>query len=90
MPLLKTIPVLCEKGDLAEFALGPEPIIKLASWETAALEIDFVSAAPDLVGIGLVICRSIFCVRLSGCCVKLQSLISLALRGHIRNLSCRS
>jgi len=52
MPLLKTIPVLCEKGDLAEFALGPEPIIKLASWETAALEMDFVRSAPDLVGIG--------------------------------------
>ena len=87
MPLLKTIPVLCEKGDLAEFALGPEPIIKLASWETAALEIDFVSAAPDLVVIRLVVRSNIFCVRLNGSWVKLQSLISFALRCHTRNLS---
>jgi hypothetical protein len=47
--LLKAIPVLGEQSDLAEFALGPEPIIKLAAWETAALEVDFVSTAPDLV-----------------------------------------
>jgi len=33
--LLKTIPVLCEKSDLAEFALSPEPIIKFVAWETA-------------------------------------------------------
>jgi hypothetical protein len=80
--LLKTIPVLCEKSDLSEFALGPEPIIKLAAWETPALEIDFVSAAADLVVIRLVVRGSISCARLIGSCVKFQSLTSPALRCH--------
>jgi hypothetical protein len=51
---------------LSEFALGPEPIIKFAAWETAALEIDFISAAPDLSVIRLLIRSGIFCARLIG------------------------
>jgi hypothetical protein len=82
--LLKTIPVLCEKSDLSEFALGPEPIIKFAAWETAALEIDFISAAPDLVVIWLVIRSGIFCARPVGFCVEFQNLTSPALRCHIQ------
>jgi hypothetical protein len=85
--LLKTIQVRCEKSDLAEFALSPEPIIKLAAWQTPALEIDFVSAAPDLVVIRLAVRSSIFCARLNGSCVKLQGLTSPALRCHTQALS---
>ena len=80
--LLKTIPVLCEKSDLAEFALSPEPIIKFAAWETAALEINFISAAPDLVVIRLVVRGGIFRARLNGFCVELQNFTSPAPRCH--------
>jgi len=76
--LLKTIPVWCEKSDLREFALGPEPIIKFAAWETAALEIDFISAAPDLSVIRSGIC----CARLIAFRVEFQNLTSPALRWH--------
>jgi hypothetical protein len=51
---------------LSEFALGPEPIIKFAAWETAALEIDFIGAAPDPSVIRLLIRSGIFCARLIG------------------------
>jgi hypothetical protein len=73
-----------------EFAFGLEPILKLTPWQAAALQINFVSAAPDLVVIWCVVCSGIFCVRLNGACVKLQSLISLAFQGHTRVLSFRS
>lgn len=69
MPL-KTIPVLCEKSDLSEFALGPEPIIKFAAWEAATLEINFISAAPDLVVFRFEIRCGTFCARLIGSCVE--------------------
>ena len=59
--------------------LGPEPILKFAAWETAALEIDFISAAPDLVVI-----RSGICARLLGFCVEFENLTSPALRCHTR------
>ena len=68
--LLKTIPVWREKSDLAEFALSPKPIIKFAAWETAALEINFISAAPDLVVIRLAVRGGIFPARLNGFCVE--------------------
>ena len=71
--LLKTIPVCCEKSD-------PQPIIKFAASETAALEIDFISAAPDLVVIRFVIGSGIFCARLIGFCVEFENLTSPALR----------
>ena len=80
--LLKTIPVCCETSDVSEFALGPEPIIKFAASETAALAIDFISAAPDLVVIRFVIGSGIFCARLIGFCVEFQNLTSPALRWH--------
>jgi hypothetical protein len=87
--LLKTIPVLCEKSDLAEFALSPEPIIKFAAWQTSALEIDFISAAPDLVVIRLVIRSGISRAGLVGFCVEFQTLTSPALRCHTQDLSLR-
>jgi hypothetical protein len=61
-----------------EFAFGLEPILKLTPWQAAALQIDFVSATPDVVVIYCVVCRSIFCVRLNRACAKLQILIFLA------------
>jgi hypothetical protein len=70
------------KEQLSEFVLGPEPIIKFAAWETAALEIDFISAAPDLAVIGFVIRSGIFCTRLIGFCVEFGNLASPALRCH--------
>jgi hypothetical protein len=85
----KTIPVLCENSGLPEFPLGPEPIIKFAAWETAALEIDFISAAPDVVVIRFMIRSGIFCARLTGSCVELENLTSPALRCHIQALSLR-
>jgi hypothetical protein len=85
MPL-KTIPVLCEKSDLSEFALGPEPILKFAAWETATLEIDFISAAPDIVVIQLAIRSGIFSARLVGFRVEFQNLTSPALRCHTQPL----
>src|SRR5882757_3954310 len=36
-PLLNTIPVPCEKGDLLEFSFGPEPIVNLVAWDVATL-----------------------------------------------------
>jgi hypothetical protein len=48
-PLLKAIPVSCEKSDLLEFAFGPEPIVKFLASMGAALEIDLVCAEPNLV-----------------------------------------
>jgi hypothetical protein len=39
--LPKTMPVSCEKSDLAEFALSPKPIIKFAARETAASRDEF-------------------------------------------------
>src|SRR5260370_30404569 len=88
IPLLETIRVLREESDIMEFALGLEPIIKLAAWETTTLEVDFVSAAPDLVVIRRAV-RRILYVRLNGFCVNLRSLISLALRCHSGDLSFR-
>jgi len=57
--LLKTIPVLFEKSDLLELAFCPQPIIKLIAWETVALNIDFIGAAPDFLMTWCVVCRSI-------------------------------
>jgi hypothetical protein len=57
--LLKTIPASFEKSDLLEFTFSPEPIIKRISWETVALKIDFIGAAPDFFMTWCVICRSI-------------------------------
>jgi hypothetical protein len=88
--LLKTIPVLCEKSDLAEFALSPKPIIKFAASETAALEINFISAAPDLVVIRFVVRSGIFRARLNGFCVEFQNFTSPALRSHAQDLSLAS
>ena len=65
-----------------EFAFRLEPILKLTSWQAAALLVNFVSAAPDLVVILCVVCRGIFCVRRNGACVKLQILISLGIQCH--------
>src|SRR5258708_6250575 len=89
-PLLKTIPVLGEQGDLLDFAFGPVPIIKLIAWEAATLKIDFVCTAPDFFVTWCVVSRSIFRVRLNGTCVGLQSLASLAFQCHTRVLSFRS
>jgi hypothetical protein len=49
MPLLKAIPVSCEKSDPLEFAVGSEPIVKLMAWTGAAFEVDLVCAVLDLV-----------------------------------------
>src|SRR6266478_8020415 len=73
-----------------KFAFGLEPVLKLSTWEAAALKIDFVSAAPDLVVIQCVVCRTGFCARLNRACVKLQSLVSLALQCHTRVPSFRT
>jgi hypothetical protein len=81
-PLLKTIPVSREKSDLLEFAFGPEPIVNLIAWEVATLKIDFICAAPDFFVTWRVDYRSIFCLRLNGACMNLQSLISLAFQCH--------
>src|SRR5258708_11991955 len=53
---------------------------------------DFVCAEPDFFATWRVVCRSVFCVRLNGACVKLQSLIFLAftLQCHTRVLSFRN
>jgi hypothetical protein len=89
--LLKTIPASSEKSDLLEFTFGPEPIIKLIAGEAVTLKIDFICAAPDLVVIWCVVCRSTFCVGLNGAFVKLQNLNSLAFRCHVHSLSrCRA
>jgi len=83
-PLLKTIPVSREKSDLLEFAFGPEPIVNLIAWEVATLKIDFICAAPDFFVTWRADYRSIFCLRLNGACMNLQSLISLAFQCHTR------
>jgi hypothetical protein len=62
--------------------LSPEPIIKFAAWETAAREIDFISAAPDLAVI-----RSGICARLLDFFVEFENLTSPSLRCHTQNLS---
>ena len=90
MPLLKTIPASFEKCDLLDFAFGPVPIIKLIAWEAATLKIDFVCTAPDFFVTWCVVSRSIFCLRLNGTCVGLQSLASFAFQCHTRVLSFRS
>jgi len=77
---------LREESGLAEFALGLQPIIKVAAWDTAPFKIDFVSAQPDLVVVRCLV-RRIFCVRLNGICVNFQSVIPLALRCHSGDLS---
>jgi len=48
-PLLKAIPVSCEKSEFLEFAFGPEPIVKFLAGMGAALKIDLVCAKPNLV-----------------------------------------
>jgi hypothetical protein len=85
--LLKTIPASFEKSDLLELTFSPEPIIKLIAWQAVTLKINFICAAPDFFVTWRVVCRSIFCVRRNGACVKLQSLISLAFQCHTRVLS---
>jgi len=82
--LLKTIPASFEKRDLLELTFGPVPIIKLIALEAVTLKIDFIGAAPDFFVTWRVDYRSIFCLRLNGACMNLQSLISLAFQCHTR------
>jgi hypothetical protein len=70
-PLLNTIPVSCEKSDLLEFALGPEPIVKLIAWEVATLKIDFKCATPDFFLTWYVAYGCLVCLMLERYCVNL-------------------
>src|SRR6202040_2313265 len=70
-----------------EFVFSLEPIVKLTPWQAAALLVNFVSAAPDLVVILSVVCRGIFCVRRNGAYVKLHILIALGIQCHSLVLS---
>src|SRR6202030_3313095 len=65
-----------------EFAFGLEPILKFVPGQAATLQINLVSAAPDVVMIGNVVCRNIFCARPTGACVTLQSPISFFFKSH--------
>jgi hypothetical protein len=49
--LLKAIPVSCENSRPLELVFGLEPILKLTPWQAAAFQINFVSAASDLVAV---------------------------------------
>jgi hypothetical protein len=79
---LKAIPVSFEKSRLLELVFGLEPILKLTPRQAAALQINFVGASPDLAVNYCVVHRGIFCARLNGACVKLQSLTFLVFRSH--------
>jgi hypothetical protein len=82
MSLLKAVPVSRERSRLLELVFGLEPILKLTTPQAAAFQINFVSASPDLAVIYFAVRRGIFCTRLNGACVKLQSLTFLAFRCH--------
>jgi hypothetical protein len=69
------------------FALGLEPILKFMPWQATALKINLVSAEPDLVVIYYVVRRSIWCVRLDGARVNLQTFLSLSFHFQTRLLS---
>jgi len=71
MPPLKTIPSLFEESDLLEFALGPEPIIKLIAWEAVTLKINLIGALSDFFMAWRVVRGNILCLRLNGTCVML-------------------
>ena len=47
--MLKAIPVSYETSSGSEFVFGLEPILKLTPRKATALQINFVSAPPDLV-----------------------------------------
>ncbi len=55
-----------------EFAFGLQPIIKLSSWETTALEIEFICAETDFFVTWGLVRRSIFYVNLNRACLKLR------------------
>jgi len=61
-PLLKAIPVSCEKSEFLEFAFGPEPIFEFLAWTGAAFEIDLVCAELDLVLSWPVVHGCFFCL----------------------------
>src|SRR5260370_19384495 len=77
---------------MLEFAFGLQPIVKLIAREAATLKIDFIGAVPDFFATWRMVCGSVFCARLNGACVRLQSLIFLAftLQCHTRVLSFRN
>src|ERR1700686_5182974 len=80
--LPKAIPVWCETSRVLDLVFGLEPILKLTPRQAAALQINFVSASPDLAVIYCVVCRGIFCAMLNGACVTLQSVTFLSFRCH--------
>ena len=56
----EAIPTSCIQRDPFEFALGPQPIVKLVAGTCSTLEIDLVGAALDLVVSGSVARRGFF------------------------------
>jgi hypothetical protein len=66
----EAIPTSCIQRDPFEFALGPQPIVKLVAGTRSTLEIDLVGAALDLVVSGSLARRGVFPL-LSGFCLTL-------------------
>jgi threonine dehydrogenase-like Zn-dependent dehydrogenase len=67
---LNAIPVSYKESDLLEFALGPQPILKLIAREAATLKIDFIGATPDFFVTGCGPRGCLFCQALKRCCAK--------------------
>src|SRR3981189_754957 len=55
-----------------DFSLSLEPVLKLLAREAATLQINFVSATPNLVVIWCAAFRNTVRMRRDGVCVKLQ------------------